>query len=245
MQLKKNPEVDAKRNSFLYFQIGLALITVLTYIGMEIKTPDPVIIVEKPLIVDNFTDEEPVPLTIQVQATPPPPPPAPEVIVVVDDKVVIEEKKIEVTETNEKENVVVVTSSAIKTGPVGDPDDEDLAIPFQILEDVPLFPNCEKVAKAKQKECFVDEMNKHVRKHFDYPERAKEDNIQGKVSVLMTIDKFGVATYRVRGPKGTALLEKEAERIMSKLPKFTPGKQRGRPTAVTYAIPIMFKLDNR
>ena len=211
---------------------------------MEIKTPDPIVVVEKPLIVDNFTDEEPVPLTIQVQAAPPPPPPAPEVIVVVDDKVVLEEKKIEVTETNEKE-VVVVASTNIKSGPVGDPEDEDLLIPFEILEDVPLFPNCEKVKKDKQKDCFIDEMNKHVRKHFDYPERAKEDNIQGKVNVLMTIDKFGVATYRVRGPKGTALLEKEAERIMSKLPKFIPGKQRGRPTAVSYSIPIMFKLDNR
>ena len=211
---------------------------------MEIKTPDPIVVVEKPLIVDNFTDEEPVPLTIQVQAAPPPPPPAPEVIVVVDDKVVLEEKKIEVTETNEKE-VVVVASTNINSGPVGDPEDEDLLIPFEILEDVPLFPNCEKVKKDKQKDCFIDEMNKHVRKHFDYPERAKEDNIQGKVNVLMTIDKFGVATYRVRGPKGTALLEKEAERIMSKLPKFIPGKQRGRPTAVSYSIPIMFKLDNR
>lgn len=95
MQPKKNPNVDAKRNSLLYFQIGLAAITILTYIAIEVKTPDPVIVVEKPVIVDNFIDDEVIPLTMQVQKAPPPPPPAPEVIQVVDDKVVIEDKKIE------------------------------------------------------------------------------------------------------------------------------------------------------
>lgn len=245
MQPKKNPNVDAKRNSLLYFQIGLAAITVLTYIAIELKTPDPVIVVEKPKIVDNFIADEIIPLTMQVQKAPPPPPPAPEVIQVVDDKVVIEDKKIETTETNEKQEVVVVKAAAVGevTGTV---EEVDVDVPFAVLEDVPLFPGCEKVPRAQQRDCFMEQMNKHIIKHFDYPTRAKEDGVQGRITVMFVIDKTGnVTNLRIRGlnKKGSELLENEAERIIKKLPKFTPGKQRGKAVPVSYAQPILFKIN--
>lgn len=246
MQPKKNPNVDAKRNSLLYFQIGLAAITILTYIAIEVKTPDPVIVVEKPVIVDNFIDDEVIPLTMQVQKAPPPPPPAPEVIQVVDDKVVIEDKKIETTETNEKQEVKVVKAAAV--GEVtGDVEDVDVDVPFAVLEDIPLFPGCEKVARTQQKECFMEQMNKHIKKYFEYPSRAKDNNVQGRVTVMFVIDKSGnVSNLRIKGTgkKDSELLEAEAERIIKKLPKFTPGKQRGKPVGVSYAQPIMFRLEN-
>jgi protein TonB len=245
MQPKKNPNVDAKRNSLLYFQIGLAAITVLTYIAIELKTPDPVIIVEKPKIVDNFIADEIIPLTMQVQKAPPPPPPAPEVIQVVDDKVVIEDKKIETTETNEKQEVVVVKAAAV--GEVtGSVEEVDVDVPFAVLEDVPLFPGCEKVPRAQQRDCFMEQMNKHIKKHFDYPARAKEDGVQGRITVMFVIDKTGsVTNLKIRGlnKKGSELLENEAERIIKKLPKFTPGKQRGKAVPVSYAQPISFKIN--
>lgn len=246
MQPKKNPNVDAKRNSLLYFQIGLAAITILTYIAIEVKTPDPVIVVEKPVIVDNFIDDEVIPLTMQVQKAPPPPPPAPEVIQVVDDKVVIEDKKIKTTETNEKQEVKVVKAAAV--GEVtGDVEDVDVDVPFAVLEDIPLFPGCEKVARTQQKECFMEQMNKHIKKYFEYPSRAKDNNVQGRVTVMFVIDKSGnVSNLRIKGTgkKDSELLEAEAERIIKKLPKFTPGKQRGKPVGVSYAQPIMFRLEN-
>lgn len=246
MEPKKNPNVDAKRNSLLYFQIGLAAITVLTYIAIELKTPDPVIVVEKPKIVDNFIADEIIPLTMQVQKAPPPPPPAPEVIQVVDDKVVIEDKKIETTETNEKQEVVVVKAAAVGevTGTV---EEVDVDVPFAVLEDVPLFPGCEKVPRAQQRECFMEQMNKHIKKNFQYPTRAQEDRVQGRITVMFVIDKSGnVSNLRVKGlnKKGSELLEGEAERIIKKLPKFIPGKQRGKPVAVSYAQPILFQIND-
>ncbi|MFC4739281.1 energy transducer TonB [Flavobacterium ponti] len=247
MQPKKNPNVDAKRNSLLYFQIGLAAITVLTYIAIEVKTPDPVIIVEKPKIVDNFIDEEIIPLTMQVQKAPPPPPPAPEVIQIVEDKVVIEDKKIETTETNEKQEVKVVKAAAVGNADVG-VEDLDVDVPFAVLEDVPLFPGCEKVPRSQQKDCFMEQMNKHIKKYFEYPSKAREDGVQGRITVLFVIDKNGnVTNLRMKGlnKKGGELLENEAERIIKKLPKFTPGKQRGKPVGVSYAQPIVFKLENQ
>ena len=76
-----------------------------------------------------------------------------------------------------------------------------------------------------------------------YPERAMEDNIQGRVSVVFVIDKDGsITNVQARGPKGGDLLEKEALRVISKLPKIKPGSQRGKPVKIKFSIPFVFKL---
>ena len=242
MELKKNPNVDPKRNSTLFFQVGLAAVLLLTYIGIELKTADPVIETERLSLVDNFVDDDETIITLPpVQKLPPPPPPAPEVIQVVEDKIILEEKKIETTEVDEKEPVVVVKASEV--GEAGGDFDDIEELPFAVIENIPVFPGCEGLPKNKQLDCFNEKMNAHINKHFRYPERAMEDNIQGRVQVQFLIDKQGnVTDVRVRGPKGGELLEKEAQRIVSKLPKFTPGKQRNKPVSVRYAQPITFKL---
>ena len=86
MEVKKNPNVDPKRNSGLFFQIGLVAVLVLTYLGIEMKSEDPRVENEKFALTDNLVlDEEDVVLTMPpVQRLPPPPPPAPEVIEVVN-----------------------------------------------------------------------------------------------------------------------------------------------------------------
>lgn len=253
MELKKNPNVDPKRNSMLFFQIGLVAVLLLTYFGIEFKTMDPKQDKEEELITDNLKadDEEDVVITLPpVQQAPPPPPPAPEVIEVVKNEIKIEDKKIETTETNEnKETIIDKRSSASDVGSSGggDIEDIDVDVPFKAIEQVPLFPGCEGKPKDQQMACFEEKMGEHVRKNFRYPERAAEDGIQGRVAVQFIIDKTGTVTdlkYRFQGKPGVngAELEKEAQRIMSKLPKFQPGKQQGKPVRVQYAIPIMFTL---
>ncbi|MFM7895880.1 MAG: energy transducer TonB, partial [Flavobacterium sp.] len=207
---------------------------------------DPRVEVEKLEIVDNMMgEEEEVILTMPpVQKLPPPPPPAPEVIQIVDNKQIIEDKKIETTEVDENKPVVVI-NTASSYGDEGGTADEmpDEEIPFAVIEDVPVFPGCEGVAKNKRLECFMEQMAKHIKRNQQYPERAMEDNIQGRVSVLFVIDKDGsITNVQARGPKGGELLEKEALRVISKLPKFKPGMQRGKPVKVKYSQPITFKL---
>ncbi|WP_445714823.1 energy transducer TonB [Flavobacterium sp.] len=243
MEIKKNPNVDPKRNSSLYFLLGLTSVLFLTYIGIELKSEDPRIVVEKLDITDNFIQDEEAILTMPpVQKLPPPPPPAPEVIQIVDNKEVIEDKKIETTEIDENKPVVV--NNAAQYGDEGGTADEiDEEVPFAVIEDVPVFPGCEKVEKSKRLDCFMQQMAKHIKKNQQYPERAAEDNIQGRVSVLFVIDKDGsITNVQVRGPKGGELLEKEAKRVIEKLPKFKPGMQRGKPVKVKYSQPITFKL---
>lgn len=244
MEVKKNPNVDPKRNSSLYFLIGLTAVLMLTYVSIELKSEDPRVEVEKLEIVDNMMgEEEEVILTMPpVQKLPPPPPPAPEVIQIVDNKQIIEDKKIETTEVDENKPVVVTQASDYgEEGGTAEELDEE--VPFAVIEDVPVFPGCEGVAKNKRLECFMEQMAKHIKKNQQYPERAMEDNIQGRVSVLFVIDKDGsITNVQARGPKGGELLEKEALRVISKLPKFKPGMQRGKPVKVKYSQPITFKL---
>ena len=244
MEVKKNPSVDPKRNSSLYFLVGLTAVLMLTYVSIELKSEDPRVEVEKLEIADNMMgeDEEVILTMPPVQKLPPPPPPAPEVIQIVDNKQVIEDKKIETTEVDENKAVVVNTASSYgEEGGTAEEIDEE--VPFAVIEDVPVFPGCEGVAKNKRLDCFMEQMAKHIKKNQQYPERAMEDGIQGRVSVLFVIDKDGgISNVQVRGPKGGELLEKEAKRVIEKLPKFKPGMQRGKPVKVKYGQPITFKL---
>ena len=242
MEVKKNPNIDPKRNSTLYFQIGLAAVLLLTYIGIELRTEDPRAEKTELVLNENFVDQDVAIMTMPPQQKlPPPPPPAPVEIKVVDNKVEIKETKIEKVEDNQQ-TVQQETKSADSYGDEGSTG-EDIPdeLPFAIIEQVPLFPGCENVPKAKQFDCFQEQMDKHIKKNFSYPERAVED--QGRVNVEYLIGTDGKVTIlRVKGPKGSELLEKEARRIIEKLPKLQPGKQRNKPFKVRHVVPINFKL---
>ena len=232
MQPKKNPKVDLNKNSSIYFAIGLALVLFIIWRGIEWKSYDKSAYLYESLNVVDDDDEE-IPITEQIKTPPPPPPaPAPEVIEVVEDEEEIEETVIESTETDQEE---------IVEGEVLEEEFEDVDVPFAIIEDVPIYPGCENVPKSKRRDCFQEQINKHIRRNFRYPEIAQEMGIQGRVFVSFIISKDGtISNIRKRGPDKN--LEREAERIISKLPKMTPGKQRGRAVRVPFSIPITFRL---
>ena len=235
MQPKKSEKVDLTKNSSLYFVIGLAVVLFVSWQAIEWKTYKKTYDYEA-LNVEDEDDEE-IPITEQIKTPPPPPPPpppAPEVIEVVEDEEEVEETVIESTETNEDE-IIEVEEVEIEE------DDLDVDVPFAVIEDVPIFPGCERVKKSERRNCFQEKMNKHIRKNFRYPEIAQEMGIQGRVYVNFIIAKDGqITNIRMRGPDKN--LEKEAQRIISKLPNMTPGKQRGRPVRVPFSIPINFRL---
>ncbi|MFL2612480.1 MAG: energy transducer TonB [Flavobacteriaceae bacterium] len=232
MTSKKNPQVDLNNKSSFYFAIGLFLVLFISWRAIEYKNWDDDGYGYIALDVDADDDEE-IPITEQIKTPPPPPPPpAPEIIEVVEDEEEIEETIIESTETDQEE--IVEEVEVVE-------EDLDLDVPFAIIEDVPLYPGCERVPKSQRRDCFQKEIQKHINKNFRYPEIAQEMGIQGRVFVQFTIQKDGsISGIRTRGPDKN--LEKEANRIISKLPRMTPGKQRGRPVRVPFSIPITFKL---
>ncbi len=113
---------------------------------------------------------------------------------------------------------------------------------FIAVEDKPIYPGCENVDKEERLQCFTQKIQKHIQRNFKYPEEAQELGIKGKVHVGFKISKEGYITdLKLRGPH--KLLENEAERIINKLPRMTPGKQRGEPVRVPFSIPINFTLN--
>lgn len=123
-------------------------------------------------------------------------------------------------------------------------DTEINEVPFAIVEDVPVFPGCEEVARNKKLECFQKKLNEHIVKNFNYPKEARNKKIQGRVAVLFLINNNGnIEIISTKAPEGCELLEAEAMRIISLLPKMEPGKFRGKAVSVKYQQPIIFQLN--
>ncbi|BAV95204.1 energy transducer TonB [Ichthyobacterium seriolicida] len=233
MELKKNPKADVDRNRVIYIQVGLIIALLCTYIALEWKTYDKVI---SSLGVLSLMEEEDEIVPITQRETPPPPPPPPppsqEIINIVEDDIKLEEElDIPDTEISEEEAVEII-----------DEEEVDEVFNFMVVEDQPVFPGCEDVPKKDRYMCFQKGIMNFIRKNFVYPEIAKEMGIQGKVIVGFVIKKDGnVSDIRViRGVDKH--LDQEAIRLISKLPRIMPAKQRGKPVKVTFNLPVFFKL---
>ncbi|MGP1478933.1 MAG: energy transducer TonB [Capnocytophaga sp.] len=244
MQPKKNPKADLAKSSGLFFAIGFAIVSGLTLWGFEAKVYDKGAQGGRESSVDKVLDESQENFVMEAPDTPPPPPPPPppavvEEVEVVDNKADVKDTNFAGNETTKEEKVAQVAD--IKTPePVSEP---EIDVPFTIIEDKPMFEACKNQPKDKQFQCFKENLDKHVSKNFVYPPAALEMGIQGKVNVSFRINTDGSIT--VLGVRGTdKLLEAEARRIIEKLPKLIPGKQRGKPTPVTFAYPINFKLQS-
>ena len=83
---------------------------------------------------------------------------------------------------------------------------------------------------------------KYVSENIKYPEKAKEDGIQGRVFISFVIEKDGsVSNVKVvRGIGGGC--DEEAARVIAGMPKWQPGMQKGKPVRVNYMMPVFFKL---
>ncbi|WP_178984242.1 energy transducer TonB [Winogradskyella helgolandensis] len=240
MELKKNPKANVGRNSSLFFAVGLNVMLLLTYIGLEHKTYDREAIKIDLLMLDDQFDED-IPITV-IDVLPPPPPPqqqvVTEVITIVEDVEDVEESVIQSTEIGQDDTIddreVGIEDVAVEEI------EEDIEVPFALIEKVPQFPGC-KGNNAELRACFERKIQEHLQKHFRYPKAAADLNIDGKVYVFFLIDKTGTVTkVKSRGPD--QLLETEAERIINLLPKMEPGRQRDMNVGVPYSIPINFKL---
>ncbi len=112
-------------------------------------------------------------------------------------------------------------------------------VPFRVIEQVPIFPGCE--GAGDQRACFQEAIQKHISKNFNYPLEAQQKGIQGRVSVMFVVQKDGtIGNIKMRGPD--PLLEAETARIIGRLPKMQPGKNKGKAVNVPFSIPITFKL---
>lgn len=240
MEPKKNPKADLTRKSVFFLQLGLILVLLITWRAIEWKTYDKDAVDTGQLDMDDLDDEE-IPIT-EMQNTPPPPPPpppAPEVIEVVEDEEEVEEDEIESTETNMDE--IVEVEEVVEA-----PSEEEVAdVPFAVIEDVPIFPGCENLKNNEErKQCMSQKISQFVNREFD-TDLGAELGLSGvnRVIVQFKIDEKGnITNVQSRAPHPR--LEREAQRVINKLPSMQPGKQRGKAVGVMYSLPIVFQIQD-
>ena len=107
---------------------------------------------------------------------------------------------------------------------------------FIIVEEMPRFQGC------ADDQCTQMEIMKYIAKNTKYPQFAKDNNITGRVFVSFVVDKTGKIT-QVKALRGVdKYLDAEAIRVVQSMPKFKPGKQKGKYVNVQYSVPINFRL---
>ena len=225
MQLKKNPQASLEDKKLTYVLIGLAFVLSACYVALEWTEKE----VTKYEVADTeflFEDEIEIQQTTQ-ETPPPPPPPAPvevEVLNVVEDDVEVEEIQIN---TEDDKDVEVVIAPPVEA-PV---EEEEEEVIFMVVESMPEFP-------GGQQALF-----KYLAENVKYPVIAQENGIQGRVICQFVVNKDGsiVDVVAVRS-SGEPSLDKEAIRVIKSMPKWKPGKQRGKPVRVKYTVPVNFRL---
>ena len=86
-------------------------------------------------------------------------------------------------------------------------------------------------------------MLKYIMENIKYPEQAMKEGIQGRVAVRFIVEKDGSISDVKPILSVHPLLNKEAVRVVESMPKWTPGKQNGKPVRVRFNVPVMFKLN--
>ena len=240
MEPKKNPKSDLNRRSMIFFQIGMVLMLFITWRAIENKTYEKAEINQDMLNLGDDLEED-IPITDMniPPPPPPPPPPAPEVIEVIEDEADIEETIIESAEVNQEEEIMEIDE-------IEEAIEEEIAdVPFAVIENVPVYPGCEKKrSNAEKKKCMSEKVQKFVQKKFN-TELAGDLGLEGRqrIAVQFKIDKNGdVVNVRARAPHPK--LEQEAVKVVKALPKMVPGRQRGTAVGVLYSLPILFQVEN-
>ena len=225
MQLKKNPQASLEDKKLTYVLIGLAFVSSICYVAFEWTEKE----VTKYEVADtDFIFEEEIDIQQTSQETPPPPPPpAPvevEVLNVVEDDVEVEEIQIN---TEDDKDVEVVIAPPVEA-PEEEEEEEEI---FMIVESMPEFPGGQQA------------MMRYIAENIKYPVIAQENGIQGRVICQFVVEKDGkVSDIQVVRSSGEASLDKEAQRVIGSMPKWKPGKQRGKPVRVKYTLPVNFRL---
>ncbi len=228
MELKKTPKADLENKKQLYFMIGLVIALGITLVGFEWTTKS-----SKASSLGSVSavavEEEIIPITREQEVKPPPPPPPKviEVLNIVDDNVKIDDELM--IEDSEADDKTMIDVAPVISAPKEE-EEEATAEVFYIVEDMPEFPGGEAALRA-----FIAQAIK-------YPVIAQENGIQGKVYVTFVVGKDGSVSNATIARGVDASLDKEALRVVNTLPKWKPGKQRGKPVNVSYTVPINFVL---
>ncbi|MBR6291606.1 MAG: energy transducer TonB [Bacteroidales bacterium] len=228
MKPKKTEKADLENRRGLYLEIGLVVVLVAALVAFNVKSYDN----KKIEVVQRTAADETEEMVIQTQDDTPPPPPPPEQPEVTTELNVIEDDAESENEIGIVNAEVTDKTENIEITPVvvEQDEEEDEQVIFQVVEQDPEFPG------------GVEALYKFIQSNIKYPQLAKENNITGRVFVTFVVEKDGSvsnvkAARDIGGGCGA-----EAVRVVKSMPKWTPGKQRGKAVRAAYTLPVNFTL---
>ncbi len=225
MEIKKSDKANLENKKLTYLLMGFVFVLSACYVALEWTEQE----VTKYEVADtDFLIEDEIEIQQTTQETPPPPPPpAPvqevQVLNVVENDV--ETETIEIQAEDTKEEVVIAPPVEV----VEEEEEEETV--FMVVETMPEFPGGQKA--------LFEFLSKNVK----YPVIAQENGIQGRVICQFVVNRDGsIVDVEVVRSGGDASLDKEAVRVIKAMPKWKPGKQRGKAVRVKYTVPVNFRL---
>lgn len=230
MEVKKSEKASLENKRLLFTEIGFVVALIAIYFAFNWSSTEKEVATLETEVA-NVEVEDMVPIT---QETPPPPESAPKIpilsdqIDVVDDNIKVDDNMFQNLEDDANSGVEIM--DYIESAPEEETVEEE-AIPFQLVEEKPSFNGGD-----------ANEFSKWVNSKLVYPEIAKENGVQGRVTLQFTVNADGTVS-NVKVLRGVdSSLDKEAVRVVSSSPKWKPGKQRDRAVKVTYTFPVIFQL---
>ena len=225
MEEKKSPKANLENKKLMFIQIGLIISLAVAWAVFEMKSYDKREIDESLLRSTEMLDEEMVEITKQDEPKPEPVemPKTTTQLEIVEDDVEVEDIEIN-AEMDQNEVVEEYVAPEIEEEEVVE---QEI---FQIVEEMPSFPGGEQ------------KLLEYVAKNVKYPQIARESGIKGRVFISFVVEPDGsVSNVKVlRGIGGGC--DEEAMRVVKSMPKWKPGKQRGKAVRVSYMLPVNFQL---
>lgn len=229
MEEKKSKKMSLENKKALFLEVGLCASLFVTLTAFQWGVQDaPMYSIAYDT---DFVDVEEV-IALPMD-TPPEQPKAPEipdlsdVIEIMDDNIELDDNLLLLTDDDPRIGVNIIDYIPA----VEDEMIEEEEFSVFVVEEKPRFNDGD-----------ANEFSRWVNSQIVYPEIAKEANIQGRVTLQFTVGADGKVT-NVKVLKGVdPSLDQEAMRVVSKSPKWTPGRQRDRAVRVTYTFPVIFRL---
>ncbi|MBO7437133.1 MAG: energy transducer TonB [Bacteroidaceae bacterium] len=228
MEIKKSEHADLERGKGTSLLIGFVIALGVMFVALEWTQREVEDNSEIYSAKDVSLNEEMIPITLPEKKTVPPPPAAvtkAEIIEIVEDDADIEEDIMASTEDN-VEWVDLDDYDVVEVEP--EPEEEEI---FMVVEDQPEFPG------------GTAALLEYLRKNIKYPAICRENNIQGRVLVTFIVNKDGAIVEPEVVKSVNPSLDKEALRVISQMPNWKPGSQRGKPVRVKYTVPVNFRLN--
>jgi len=239
MKPKKHPTKNLNQKKTLFFQIGLIATLVFILILVEWKTEASTNVDQDTVSYLMLEDEEMPSIKIPKEKHEPLPEPKP----VIDDYI-IDEEAPETEKKTPKPEESPQEATPLDLEDIESIEEEPIKeMSFELIEDVPIFPGCENYKDNKErKSCMSAQLKRFINKEFDTG-LAADLGLKGihRIYTSFKIKANGEVEFlgaRAPHPK----LKNESQRVIEKLPTMQPGKQRGKPVDVIFALPITFKV---